>query len=517
MNILAEELTRYYEEIAPYEFYREIFGDGELDDADAFTKGKYCAIAVEITKERRKDKNGREKTVAYRHTVTDDLDMVDQLLESPHFCVMAPISYAGKERASKNARIMYALGVELDNLRVKKSGQQVGLENLIDRYSEKCHFIPKPTFVVASGNGVHLYYQFERPLVLFPNTIQSLKAYKEQLTKMIWHKSVTTSYTEDTIQQESIFKGFRMPGTLTKAGDRAVAFRVGSKVSIDYMNSFMYPSLKGRCNIEGTYKSALLLKEAKEKYPEWYEKVIVNGDHSIKGWALSRRVYDWWLREIKAGAADGHRFHCLMMLAIYAIKCGNYDEKKNPNPVTQEEFEEDAWSLLEDFNARGKRDDNPFTEYDVLCAIQVYEDRGLITYPRGSVAYKSGITITPAVKRRDKGKRMKRKNHLKTARNSLEIRNEEAGRTLQGRPKGSSKERGIVQLWRCNNPEGRKADCIRATGLSKPTVYRWWDTEPEYIMDDECSPEEIRQIIEDQREMSDEELDALLREADNSF
>lgn len=23
-------------------------------------------------------------------------------------------------------------------------------------------------------------------------------------------------------------------------------------------------------------------------------------------------------------------------------------------------------------------------------------------------------------------------------------------------------------------PEGRKADCIRDTGLSKPTVYRWW-------------------------------------------
>lgn len=25
------------------------------------------------------------------------------------------------------------------------------------------------------------------------------------------------------------------------------------------------------------------------------------------------------------------------------------------------------------------------------------------------------------------------------------------------------------------NPEGRKIDCIRETGLSKPTVYKWWD------------------------------------------
>ena len=27
-------------------------------------------------------------------------------------------------------------------------------------------------------------------------------------------------------------------------------------------------------------------------------------------------------------------------------------------------------------------------------------------------------------------------------------------------------------------PGRRKADCIRDTGLSKPTVYKWWDSEP---------------------------------------
>lgn len=515
MNILAQELARYYEEIQPYDFYREIFGDGELDEADAFTEGKYCAIALEITKERRKDKNGKEKTVVYRHTVTDDLDMVDQLLHSPHFCVMAPISYAGKSRASKNARLMYALGVELDNLKVKKDGTQIGMENLIDRFSEKCHYIPRPTFIVASGNGLHLYYQFEKPIVLFPNTIQSLKRHKEQLTKMIWHKDVTTSCTEDTIQQESIFQGFRMPGTLTKAGDRAVAFRVGEKVSIEYMNKFMYSSLKGTCDIEGAYKSNLLLKEAKEKYPEWYQKVIVENDHSIKEWALSRNVYDWWLREIKEKAADGHRFHCLMMLAIYAIKCSNFHEEKNPNPVTQEEFEEDAWGLLDDFNARGKRSDNPFTEHDVLCAIQVYEDRGLVTYPRGSVAYKSGIEIIPSVPRRPKGQRLKQEWHLEDMR-SKKVTMKRRGQSFknpEGRPKGSSKEKVKVMTWRAANPDGSKAACIRETGMSKPTVYRWWNCQPnpeewEWIMDAPESPEEIAQIIRDLEEPEDGWLDS---------
>lgn len=479
MNVLAEELRTYYEEVQPYDFYREIFGDGELDELDAMTPGKYTAIALEITKEKKKLKNGKVKIVAYRHTVTDDLDMVDELLHSPHFCVMAPLSYAGKSRHSKNARIMYALGVELDHLWVKKHPdgriQQIGLENLIDRYSDRAHYVPKPTFVVASGNGVHLYYQFEKPLVLFPNTIDSLKRYKEQLTKMIWSRSVTSSHADDKIQQESIFQAFRMPGTLTKNGDRAVAFRVGEPVSIDYMNSFMRTSFKGKNNIEGTYKSALLLKDAKEKYPEWYEKVVVNKDHSLKEWSVNRAVYDWWLREIKDGAVDGHRYYCLKMLAIYAIKCGNYDAKKNPNPVSQEEFEADAWSLLDDFNDRGKRADNPFTEYDVLCALQVYEDRGMITYPANSIAYKSGIKIEPSVPRRKKGKRLKQKEHLGRAR---AVQNYADPDGLWRNMEGAPTKRDLIKQYREEHPEAKKVDCIRDTGLSKPTVYKWWDGAP---------------------------------------
>lgn len=32
-----------------------------------------------------------------------------------------------------------------------------------------------------------------------------------------------------------------------------------------------------------------------------------------------------------------------------------------------------------------------------------------------------------------------------------------------------------VFRWRQKHPEGRKADCVRDTGLTKPTVYKWWD------------------------------------------
>lgn len=42
-----------------------------------------------------------------------------------------------------------------------------------------------------------------------------------------------------------------------------------------------------------------------------------------------------------------------------------------------------------------------------------------------------------------------------------------------GRPTAQDK----VIKWKREHPNGKKADCIRETGLSKPTVYKWWTSE----------------------------------------
>ncbi len=41
MNILAEELAKWFEEVPAMEFYREVFPEGELDGADELTPGRY--------------------------------------------------------------------------------------------------------------------------------------------------------------------------------------------------------------------------------------------------------------------------------------------------------------------------------------------------------------------------------------------------------------------------------------------------------------------------------------------
>ena len=54
--------------------------------------------------------------------------------------------------------------------------------------------------------------------------------------------------------------------------------------------------------------------------------------------------------------------------------------------------------------------------------------------------------------------------------------NEEKGKALQGRPTKEIE----VQQWRYEHPTGSKADCIRDTGISKPTVYKYWESAAEY-------------------------------------
>ena len=445
MNILAEELAKWFEEVPAMEFYREVFPEGELDGADELTPGRYTGIAVEITNERR---NGKQ--VIRRYTVTDDLDEIDRLQYSDNFCILAPISYAGKSRISRNARFLYAFVVELDNLIVNKKKEQIGLKSLISQWSNRVHWIPRPTYLVASGTGVHLYYLMEKPVPLFGNVAKELAAYKRELTEKIWNRHVTWSCAKETIQQESVFQAFRMVGTITKLGDRVQAFRTGDRVSLDDLNKYVSADRQ----VTEVYKSCLTRAEAKEKYPEWYEKRVVHKEP--KGhWICKRDLYDWWKRKIRAEAVVGHRYYCLMMLAIYAVKCD----------IDRAELEEDCMELMEVFEERTDREDNHFTEKDVLDALQSFEDKGLITYPVNSIANRSGIAIP-----RNKRNYRKQEVHVKYMNNQRAFKVELGECTNGGRP---SQEQ-TVREWQELHPDGKKADCIRETGLAKHTVYKWW-------------------------------------------
>lgn len=464
MNSLTAWLADNFAEIAPRDFYRGIFPSGELECKGEFVQGKYTGIMVAIRTIR--DANGKRKV--YRYNITDDLDAIEIAVSSNDFCLCSPLSYAGKKRTAENARMLYAIAIDLDKIRMKNE-VPLGLENLWYKHIEEVKRIPKPTYIVSSGTGVHLYYVLDNPLPLFDNIAYELQEFKRELTRLVWHDTIVDIKNSAEIQQEGIYQGFRIPGTVTKNGTRAVAFITGTKVSMQYLNSFVsdtYKATKAE-SIKKQKQGKLTIEEAKEKYPEWYEKRVVHGEK--RGvWAVNRNLYEWWKHKILDGAQVGHRYYCLMMLAIYAQKCSYYDAKHNPKPVTQTELEKDCFELLEYMERLTVSEDNHFGEDDILDALEAFQEKWT-TYPREAIEYRTAISI-PQNKRNGQTQ----EEHLEEARAIRDIRARRRGEKWDAH-NGRKPKRDIVEAWRLQKPNGTKAECIKETGLAKMTVYKYWD------------------------------------------
>lgn len=439
---IAEALEGSFTEIHYMDFYRDLFPEGEFEKKGIYEDGKYNGIAVSIAKD-----NNHTK----RYTITDDLNAITEMVSTDDFCLMSPISYVGKSRKSANARFMYALAIDLDGIDTLKQWEFFMTQ--IEKGHEMLSFVwglPKPTYLVASGTGVHIYYVFDKPVPMFKNIVEQLEVLKRRLTWQAWTQGASSLH--DKVQYESLFQGFRVVGTITKTGGRCRAFKTGEKVTVEYLNGFVPEDYRVK---SFAYKSDLSLAEAKKKYPEWYQRRVTEG-RPKKTWTCKKDLYDWWIRKLSDGAEQGHRYWCIMTLATYAKKCG----------VSREELEKDAYGLIPLMNTKG----DEFTEDDVLHALEAYTD-SYITYPIDTIVNRTGIPI-------EKNKRngRKQKLHLKLARANRDILCEERGKADWREGNGRPDKKLVVCEWRYKHPNGKKADCIRDTGLSKPTVYKWWDS-----------------------------------------
>ena len=464
MTVL-EWLQNSFPSVSPMSFYRGIFPEGELEKKGERVTGKYCGIIVEITGDRKPD--GKRKIK--RYSITDELDAVQKIMDSDNFCLCSPISYAGKQRTADHARMVYALAIDVDKIRMKpdrRTGEPEGLRDLYHQM-HTAKYLPVPTYMVSSGTGLHLYYLLENPLPLRQNIAQELQKLKRELTKKVWNGYVVSIESSKDIQQEGIYQGFRMPGTATKNGGRAEAFLTGEKVSLDYLNSFVDEKYRAKDAEEYRRTGQIRLSEAKELYPDWYDRRIVNKE-ARRAIPFSRAVYDNWLQRIRQSATVGHRYFCLMTLAMYAKKCSYYDEKRNPNPVTREELERDSLSLFDHMESLTDDENNHFSNDDILAALESFDDKWL-KFSRASIEYKTGITIIPQ-KRNDQ----KQRDHLEEARAIRDIRSRRRGEAWDAHG-GRKSQAETVRAWRQDHPDGNKAECIRDTGLTRPTVKKWWD------------------------------------------
>ena len=403
-------------------------------------------------------------------------DSLGQLMGRYKFVVSTPATYVGRRRFKCNARYLYAIAIDLDEVGVPELSEVI--------HQQTIGMTPQANIIVNSGDGIHLYYILAKPMPLYPKVYETLTAIKKALTRLVWNKASSRTGELNQVQIQPIIQPFRVPGSRTKHGDIVTAWhnadaplhtieslnRFATKSSFKIYNSGVSQE-EAKALDKGSYSTNRLTRaRAKELYPEWYQRRIVEGAPR-KTWHVHRGLYEWWLNKLWESdqVAIGHRYHCIMFLAVYAKKCN----------VPFEELKRDALALVPRMEALTGNTGRHFSVQDALDALKSYKGSSE-TYPRQLIEDRSGLRI-------DKNKRNGRpqSEHVKMMtliRDQISYPNGD-WREGNGRPKGSivlaedSPQYAKVQEWRRNNPNSNnKSRCARETGLSRPTVRKWWQS-----------------------------------------
>ena len=407
----------------------------------------------------RKDAADEKAKVYARNTIVfDDLEGLQGAVGA-EFAVTSPVSYRGRNRTAANAYHLWGFCIDLDG---------VGMDQMHDLlYQIQNDVLPTPTYLINSGHGFHVYYLLEEPIPLYKHLHRPLNDLKHGLTRIVWN-AYTSNIEPEKRQFQGIFQGFRMPGSQSKLGKRypVVAFRVGEKTTIETLNRYVDDQYH-MTDAEG-YR--MPLEEAKVKYPEWYQKRVVEGDRSRKKWDIAGKVhgdnpyalYDWWIAQMRKGAFDGNRYNCIATLITYAIKCD----------IDKEKVLTDALELVPWLNSLTEHEKNEFTEQDVYDAFTYFDD----AYANYSIKAIEARTKIPIERNKRNGRRQA--DHVRLM-NFVreELNGNKNWRNKKGRPKGSGEKKVIVQKWQDAHPDGTKAECNRDTNLDPKTIRKWWNRE----------------------------------------
>ena len=525
-----------YEPIPPHVFYREMFPPGELapfheDGSYDPNVWRYNGIILHRTNQTKtvvkhndflREDLVMQRNVFKKHLVYDDLIAIDRAIEEANSkgeqVYMSPISYLGRNRDEKHERFLYVFTLEIDDLITekipgKRNLRQKGLELALHQWGANNN--PKweggwflaPTAVTCSGKGIHCHWFLKEPAPLFGGpTIDYVdsngnitkrinkrrlqwKWFRQNFADYVWNNAASSS----PIQREAIGQSFRMVGSLSKDNKLVEAFWISKKrysieelLGLQIFGTPLY-RMPDRRHLEAwfdfTPKSQIDLTKqeqkepekllaAKAQWPDWYERRIVHKQPPRQSghWHIKRDLYDWYKKQIQDNAHVGCRYYRLYTLAQYGAKCD----------IPFDEVKQDCIKIGGIFKLVG---DVPLEDWEIEKAYAAYYDYRAFESTIDFINSKAHLSI-------EKNKRngQKQHDHLQadvlynkiTGRKTINVCKANRELTLQtmrenGDILGRPTKQKIVADWRAAHPNGKKADCVRDTGLTKPTVYKWWD------------------------------------------
>lgn len=403
-------LADYGEEVSPFTLYEDIFGD---------TAQTIPVVFID---------EGEEQTT--KHIVPMSIDEAMEQCEDRNDMLMGGCTYFNNWISKKSAKDIYSFIIDMDNV---YSGTLLNALRQ-DWRTANGEELPMPTYIVNSGTGLHLYFVLTEPVPNYKATTENLdKLYRalaiQQTTKRVYLKKQVLWFGQD----------FRMAGGMNKYNWKNTVFRVGEKWDIDELGKAV--GLKDVHFVR--YGEKRTKKPTGERKPRARAK--------RQGWRSNRAFYDCALRNCRDKTKEGNRYTSMCALSVIAWKCS----------VPQEELEKDLLSLLPDYNKGATRQ---IKEKEIYSAMKMYNPKAMLTQ-RESLENWQGWEYKPI---RRNGR--KRADHIKYMNTMKRFKKELGEPVNEGRPTAAQK----VRAWQKEHPKGKKVDCIRQTGLSKPTVYKWW-------------------------------------------
>lgn len=466
-----EILSGWFDEVNPFTFYETLFSDKDIyTDTCIVSYGSNEKMPLVKS-------NPIEKTTK----VLTIEEMITSSVEYGNVYV-APASFFRNCNITKCLKSLYAIVVDFDG---DKRGVSVDLLKwLLERISENGDDLPSPTFVTNSGKGLHLFWVFEKPVPMFNEN----KRIMSELYKAI-HQKLADYNTKP--QKHHFAQAYRVVGSRTKLNQTTTAFKTGEVLPAETLlkdfgiektliwnegkkKEEMEPSesmLKLAENIE---KTLGVVCEDKDDWDYVHKYISANKKAFSEVFKLNQserfRKNDgagWgspiWYATMKEriikDTPEGNRYTSLMALTVIGYKCN----------IPFETVKKDIDDIIIKWQMRPKSFEVRFHEE--------YRDRINNMYSEKFKKVRKvqleewlGFKTTSSSKRNGRPQKL----HLQGARAIQKI-NDEFNGTNWRDGNGRKSKKAIVQQWREEHPDGRKADCVRDTKLTKPTVYKWWD------------------------------------------
>lgn len=464
-------LSGCFDEVNPFTFYETLFSDKDIY-TDTCIVSYGSNEKMPLVKSNPIEKT--TKTLTIEEMITSSVDYGN--------VYVAPATFFRNCNITKCLKSLYAIVVDFDG---DKRGVSVDLLKwLLERINENEDDLPSPTFVTNSGNGLHLFWVFEKPVPMFNEN----KRVMSELYKAIHQK--LADYNAKP-QKHHFAQAYRVVGSRTKLNKTTTAFKTSEVLPVETLlkdfgieknliwsegkkKEKMEPSesmLKLANNIENTLG---VVCENKDDWDYVHKYIAENKKAFSKMFKLNQskrfRKNDgtgWgtplWYATMKdriiKDTPEGHRYTSLMALTVIGYKCN----------IPFETVKKDIDEIIIKWQMRPKsfevrfhdeyrdRIDNMYSEkFKKVRKVQLEEWLG---FKMMSSSRRNGRP---------------QKQHLKGARAIQKI-NDEFNGTNWRDGNGRKPKKDIVQQWRLEHPDGRKADCIRDTKLNKRTVYKWWD------------------------------------------